>query len=316
MLPTDKELRKQCPIASGNLHYFPLAAAYIAHVSFIGNEQHNPGEPMHWDREKSSDHIDCIGRHLTEADGPNYDDDNLLHAGKLAWRACANLQLLLEQIEWGKKPGPPDDPEYDLIASVPWTFAGPSDLDLSYDPGLQDDTNVSLWYDVVFPPQATPPETEQEQEWVEPIRKGKFCYIAGPMRGIEEFNFPAFDDARAYLNTHGWKAISPADLDRIEGDDKLTSEEAASLKTQRRMVARDAGVLQCLRPESGDAVFLLPGWERSQGAAAEFFLARWLSLPVYDYETKALLKPESIQWNELWLSVYNWLYSVINIKDQ
>jgi hypothetical protein len=93
-LTTDKQARKEMPIARGLFDYFPNACAYVAHVSFKANEQHNPGEPMHWAREKSTDHADCIARHLIERGG--LDDDGLLHSGKLAWRALAQLQLELE----------------------------------------------------------------------------------------------------------------------------------------------------------------------------------------------------------------------------
>jgi hypothetical protein len=94
MLPTDKDARKSSPIYSGLLRYFPLACAYVAHVSHVGNEQHNPGEPLHWAREKSSDHGDCLVRHQVEA-GMN-DTDGIRHSGKVAWRALAQLELELE----------------------------------------------------------------------------------------------------------------------------------------------------------------------------------------------------------------------------
>ena len=94
ILTTDKQARKEMPIARGLFDYFPDACAYVAHVSYKGNEQHNPGQPMHWAREKSTDHADCIARHLIERGG--IDDDGIRHAGKLAWRALALLQLELE----------------------------------------------------------------------------------------------------------------------------------------------------------------------------------------------------------------------------
>lgn len=93
-LPTDPKARKNLPIASGVLGYFPLAVAYVAFVSKVGNDQHNPGEPLHWARGKSTDHADCIVRHLIERG--TVDTDGLRHSGKLAWRALANLQVELE----------------------------------------------------------------------------------------------------------------------------------------------------------------------------------------------------------------------------
>lgn len=93
-LPTDSKTRKNLPIATGVLGYFPLAIAYVAFVSKVGNDQHNPGQPMHWARGKSTDHADCITRHLIERG--TVDVDNLRHSGKLAWRALAILQEELE----------------------------------------------------------------------------------------------------------------------------------------------------------------------------------------------------------------------------
>lgn len=94
VLPDDPTARKQTPIASGVLDYFPDAIAEIARVSFQGNEQHNPGQPLHWAREKSTDHADCIGRHLLQRGGR--DTDGMRHSAKLAWRALALLQLEIE----------------------------------------------------------------------------------------------------------------------------------------------------------------------------------------------------------------------------
>lgn len=94
-LPTDAAKRKAAPIVTGLLDYFPNACAAVAELSRIGNEQHNPGQPMHWSRGKSNDHADCIGRHL--ADRGTVDTDKVRHSTKLAWRALANLQIELEE---------------------------------------------------------------------------------------------------------------------------------------------------------------------------------------------------------------------------
>lgn len=96
LLPTDKQARKEMPIARGVLDYFPLAVAAIGNVSYVGNQQHNPGQPMHWARGKSTDHADCIVRHLIERG--TIDDDGLRHTAKLAWRALALLQEELESV--------------------------------------------------------------------------------------------------------------------------------------------------------------------------------------------------------------------------
>jgi len=93
-LPTDAAERKNVPLVSGVLDYFPAALAEVARISKAGNDQHNPGQPLHWARGKSMDHADCIGRHL--ADRGQWDVDGQRHSGKLAWRALALLQQELE----------------------------------------------------------------------------------------------------------------------------------------------------------------------------------------------------------------------------
>ena len=94
MLPTDAKARKDTPLCTGVLDYFPLALAEVARVSKVGNDQHNPGEPLHWAREKSPDHADCILRHLMERG--RVGADGVRHSAQLAWRALALLQLELE----------------------------------------------------------------------------------------------------------------------------------------------------------------------------------------------------------------------------
>lgn len=92
-LPTDPAERKATPMCTGVLDYFPLALAEIARVSKAGNDQHNPGQPLHWDKTKSLDHADCILRHLV--DRGTVDADGMRHSAKLAWRALALLETEL-----------------------------------------------------------------------------------------------------------------------------------------------------------------------------------------------------------------------------
>lgn len=93
--PSDKTIRKNAPLAEGVLDYFKNALFEVARVSKQGNDQHNPGEKLHWARGKSTDHADCILRHL--ADRGMDDEDGMRHSAKLAWRALALLQEELEE---------------------------------------------------------------------------------------------------------------------------------------------------------------------------------------------------------------------------
>ena len=93
-LPDEASARKQYPIATGVLDYFPDALAAIAQVSAAGNEQHHPGEPLHWDRSKSTDEADALIRHFLQRG--TRDTDGLRHTAKMAWRALALLQKEIE----------------------------------------------------------------------------------------------------------------------------------------------------------------------------------------------------------------------------
>ena len=89
--------RKQVAMSRGLLAYFPDALALVARHSVRANEKHNPGEPVHWSREKSNDHEDCIVRHSASiAVDPNSTDDGQPHVVCRAWRALAALQLWAE----------------------------------------------------------------------------------------------------------------------------------------------------------------------------------------------------------------------------
>jgi len=107
MLPTDAKARKDIPIYSGFIKYFPDAIAKVAELSRKGNDQHNPGKPLHWDRSKSGDELDALSRHLLdEAGGVAVDTDGVLHLTKCAWRAMAALQKAVEAKDVKAQPDP------------------------------------------------------------------------------------------------------------------------------------------------------------------------------------------------------------------
>lgn len=93
-MSNDAAWRKARPLYSGVLAYFPDALLEVAYCSHIGNEQHNPGQPLHWDRSKSKDEKDALTRHLLESG--TVDTDGVRHSAKVAWRALAMLQKEIE----------------------------------------------------------------------------------------------------------------------------------------------------------------------------------------------------------------------------
>ncbi len=98
-LPTDAKERKAAPVCTGVLDYFPDAIVEVARVSKAATDQHHPGEPMHWDKSKSTDEADSCVRHLIERG--KRDTDGQRHSAKAAWRALSNLQREIDAEENG-----------------------------------------------------------------------------------------------------------------------------------------------------------------------------------------------------------------------
>jgi hypothetical protein len=101
VFPSSPMARKDMPLVTGVLDYFPNALAAVAEVSVQGNKQHNPGQPLHWSWGKSADHADSCARHLV--DRGLFDTDGQRHSAKAAWRALANLEA--ELVAEGAIPG-------------------------------------------------------------------------------------------------------------------------------------------------------------------------------------------------------------------
>lgn len=141
---------------------------------------------------------------------------------------------------------------------------------------------ATVWVDGQFLVETTEPLFVETYK--SPPRKK--IYIAGPMRGIRLYNFPAFDDAAERLYNQGWDPINPADIDRDCNFDPEALPECwnwddlpESLNLSE-IIRRDVDALL-----SADAVYVLPGYERSRGSRAEIALAEWLNLEVI-YEAK------------------------------
>jgi|TARA_B110000908_G_C10139775_1_gene396214 hypothetical protein len=87
--------RKESPVYSGVLKYFPDAMIEVSKCSYKGQQQHNPDKPLAWDRSKSGDELDALARHLLQAG--TLDSDGIRHSAKVCWRALANLQKEIER---------------------------------------------------------------------------------------------------------------------------------------------------------------------------------------------------------------------------
>lgn len=101
LLPEDPKLRKNFPVASGVLDYFPDALVAISEISKTGNDQHNPGLPLRWTRSKSGDEADTCIRHFLQRG--TRDTDGMRHTAKAAWRMLALLQKEIESEQSERK---------------------------------------------------------------------------------------------------------------------------------------------------------------------------------------------------------------------
>lgn len=90
-------------------------------------------------------------------------------------------------------------------------------------------------------------------------------YVAGPMRGKNENNAEAFARAEARLRRRGFTVINPLNIGRSIAPDEVIASDADLLKTVMR--------IERMLIRHCDAIYLLEGWEESQGSKAELVTA-------------------------------------------
>ena len=111
-------------------------------------------------------------------------------------------------------------------------------------------------------------------------------YLAGPMSGIPQFNYPAFDTAAEELREQGYEVVNPAEMDgeevreaALESTDGIFVGGMVGGDTWGEMLARDVQMVA----DEVDGVALLPFWGSSRGARLEVFTAILCDIPVYIY---------------------------------
>jgi hypothetical protein len=122
----------------------------------------------------------------------------------------------------------------------------------------------------------------------------KRIYIAGPMRGIEFYNFPAFDVREHLLRKDGWEVVNPAELDRRNGFDpndlpKGHDWNMLPIGFNMKLTIKEdiTALLGCSH------IYLMKGWEYSKGARAEFAVSQWLGLDVICEEQWKSFEPQN-----------------------
>ena len=123
----------------------------------------------------------------------------------------------------------------------------------------------------------------------------RVAYVAGPMRGREKFNFPAFDAAAMKYREKGWTVYSPAEFDReavggvwADLSDECIARIEANLTINNCMSAD----MECLCNFQVNTIILLKGWERSQGVRPEVALGICLGMDFFLDETGEQVYPE------------------------
>lgn len=109
----------------------------------------------------------------------------------------------------------------------------------------------------------------------------KVAYIAGPMRGKPQMNWPAFFEAEKRIKAAGYEVINPArvEAELIGIDPKLLSEQPKFLTNPKTCIQRD---LNLIIDKNVTHIFMLDGWEYSDGAKVEFMLGLFLDLKFMD----------------------------------
>ena len=116
-------------------------------------------------------------------------------------------------------------------------------------------------------------------------------YIAGPMTGLPQFNFPAFDAMAAALRRAGHEVVSPTELDSQEWRDMALASPDGKMAdwftgdTWGSVLARDVRLLS----DGGiEGVVVLPGFAKSRGARLETYVARLCGLPIMWFDGNTL----------------------------
>ena len=99
-------------------------------------------------------------------------------------------------------------------------------------------------------------------------------YLAGPMTGIPQFNFPAFIEATAAMRDQGYIIFTPAELDSPAVQEAAMASATGNqadvnmIETWGDMLARDVKLIT----DELDGVVFLSGWAKSKGARLEAFV--------------------------------------------
>jgi hypothetical protein len=119
------------------------------------------------------------------------------------------------------------------------------------------------------------------------VLKGKF-YLAGPMTGIPQFNYPTFHAAAKILREKGLTIASPAEMDTPEQQEVALASTNGAIpssgfvgdQTWGMTLGKDIAFIA----DEAAGIIALPGWNKSKGARLEVTCANLLKKPVYEFD--------------------------------
>jgi|SRR5665213_144991 len=115
-------------------------------------------------------------------------------------------------------------------------------------------------------------------------------YIAGPMRGYTDFNFPAFDAAAATFRLAGWHVLNPAEHDRAAGFDPSKSIEENNFDVSQAFRWDVESIMR------SHAIYMLKQWEFSEGANLEHAVAKAIDIDII-YQVRPSVYAGSMSWD-------------------
>jgi hypothetical protein len=133
------------------------------------------------------------------------------------------------------------------------------------------------------------PNSEYDEGFDRIFRGKKMkIYLAGPMRGIKDFNFPAFFRVAEELRSQGHEVFNPAERDiNAFGEESLKSETGSEQEVVKKLGKSGLWLARnCFLEDTryicaeADAIYLLPGWMYSRGAQAEKALCEAIGLEI------------------------------------
>lgn len=101
-------------------------------------------------------------------------------------------------------------------------------------------------------------------------------YVAGPMTGLPNYNWPAFEAAARVLRHKGYEVVTPTEIDEEYGVVDVQRNELGDITSVTTTTAFDYEMILARDLEAVDtvdAIFLLPDWHRSTGAKRELHRA-------------------------------------------